>query len=94
MSDGDGFIEIDKMSIDQFAGGVVLILGSVSSLLLVLWQSKCLCKINFCYVFQCERRAPNETEIETLKKQYDKSKKDNKKDKEKDKEDEEENIIP
>lgn len=62
----NAIIEIDKMSIDQFAGGVVLILGAVGSLLLVIWQSKCHCKVNLCYVFQCERRPPNEEEIKTL----------------------------
>jgi hypothetical protein len=59
-------IEIDPMSIDQLAGAVVLFLGAVGSLLLVVWQSKCLCKVNLCYIFQCERRPPNEDELKTL----------------------------
>lgn len=70
MSETDGeFIEIDKMSVDQFAGAVVLILGAVGSLLLVIWQSKCHCKVNLCYIFQCERRPPNEEEMKNLKDQ-------------------------
>ena len=83
-------IEIDKMSVDQFAGAVVLILGAVGSLLLVIWQSKCHCKVNLCYLFQCERRPPNEEEMKQLK---DKAKdmKDKKQDKKKE---EEESIIP
>ena len=76
MSESDEIIEIDKMSIDQFAGAVVLILGAVGSLLLVIWQSKCHCKVNLCYLFQCERRPPNEDEMKTLK---DQAKKMNKK---------------
>ena len=40
MSDSDT-IEIEPMSIDQFAGSIVLILGAVGSLLLVVWQSRC-----------------------------------------------------
>jgi len=59
-------IEVDPMSIDQLAGAVVLFLGSVGSLLLVVWQSKCHCKVNLCYIFQCERRPPNEEEMKTL----------------------------
>ena len=62
-------IEVDPMSIDQLAGAVVLFLGSVGSLLLVVWQSKCHCKVNLCYIFQCERRPPNEEEMKTLKDQ-------------------------
>ena len=62
----DPLIEIDKMSVDQFAGAVVLVLGAVGSLLLVIWQSKCHCKVNLCYIFQCERRPPNQEELKTL----------------------------
>jgi hypothetical protein len=76
MSESDEVIVIDKMSIDQFAGAVVLILGAVGSLLLVIWQSKCHCKVNLCYLFQCERRPPNEDEMKSLK---DQAKKMNKK---------------
>ena len=78
MPESDAMIEIDKMSVDQFAGAVVLILGAVGSLLLVIWQSKCHCKVNLCYLFQCERRPPNEEEMKSLK---DQSKKMNEKQK-------------
>ena len=69
MPESDAVIEIDKMSVDQFAGAVVLILGAIGSLLLVIWQSKCHCKVNLCYLFQCERRPPNEDEMKSLKDQ-------------------------
>lgn len=75
----DDLIQIEKMSADQFAGAVVLILGAVGSLLLVVWQSKCHCKVNLCYICQCERRPPNEDEMKTLKDQQKKlNKKENK----------------
>ena len=70
----DAVIEVDPMSIDQLAGAVVLILGAVGSLLLVVWQSKCHCKVNLCYIFQCERRPPNEEEMKNLKDQAQKIK--------------------
>ena len=74
---------LQDYSVDQLAGAIVLILGAVGSLLLVVWQSKCHCKVNLCYIFQCERRPPNEEEMKTLKdqakKQNDKLKKANKK---------------
>ena len=76
----EDMIEIDKMSIDQLAGAVVLMMGAVGSLLLVIWQSKCHCKVNLCYLFQCERRPPNEEEMENLKDQA-KKMKDKKQDK-------------
>ena len=72
----DDLIQIEKMSADQFAGAVVLILGAIGSLLLVVWQSKCHCKVNLCYICQCERRPPNEEEMKSLK---DQTKKINKK---------------
>lgn len=73
--------QLQNYSVDQAAGAVVLILGAVASLLLVIWQSKCHCKINLCYIFQCERRPPNEEEMENLKDQTNKlkDKKENKK---------------
>ena len=69
MSESDDLIEIEKMSADQFAGAVVLILGAIGSLLLVVWQSKCHCRCNLCYIFQCERRPPSEEEMKSLKDQ-------------------------
>ena len=75
----DDLIQIEKMSADQFAGAVVLILGAIGSLLLVVWQSKCHCKVNLCYICQCERRPPNEEEMKSLKEQAKKiNKKENK----------------
>jgi|TARA_R110000851_G_scaffold324876_2_gene492484 hypothetical protein len=61
--------QLQDYSVDQLAGAVVLVLGAVASLLLVLWQSKCLCKVNLCYIFQCERRPPSEEEMKGLKDQ-------------------------
>ena len=79
----DNFIEVEKMSVDQLAGAFVMIAGAIGSLLLVIWQSKCHCKMNLCYIFSCERRPPNEDEMKSLKdqakKQNDKLKKMNKK---------------
>jgi hypothetical protein len=69
MSESDDLIQIDKMSVDQAAGAFVMIAGAIGSLLLVIWQSKCHCKVNLCYIFQCERRPPNEKEIKSLKEQ-------------------------
>lgn len=88
--------QLQDYSVDQAAGAVVLVLGAVASLLLVVWQSKCHCKINLCYIFQCERRPPNEEEMENLEAQANKLKNKNKKktqDKKEDKKKEEE-LIP
>lgn len=63
------FIEVEKMSVDQLAGAFVMIAGAIGSLLLVIWQSKCHCKMNLCYIFSCERRPPNEEEMKSLKQQ-------------------------
>tara|TARA_R110000803_G_scaffold137119_1_gene204099 strand:- start:2768 stop:3136 length:369 start_codon:yes stop_codon:yes gene_type:complete len=67
--------QLQNYSVDQAAGAVVLVLGAVASLLLVIWQSKCMCKMNLCYIFQCERRPPSEEEMEGLKDQFKKNEK-------------------
>ena len=78
----ENFIEIERMSVDQLAGAFVMIAGAIGSLLLVIWQSKCHCKMNLCYIFSCERRPPNEEEMKGLKEQAKKlkEKQENKKD--------------
>ena len=63
MSESNDILEIERMSIDQFAGSVVLILGAIGSLLLVIWQSRCACRCRIgcsdkCYIFDCSREPP------------------------------------
>ena len=58
---------LQPYSVDQLGGFVVMVAGAIGSLLLVVWQSKCLCKVNLCYIFQCERRPPSEDEVKGLK---------------------------
>ncbi len=97
-------IDVEPMSVDQLAGAFVMIAGAIGSLLLVIWQSKCHCRMNLCYIFSCERRPPSEEEMKGLKdqakKQNEKLKKMNKKEERiLDKEDEilknqEEPILP
>ena len=53
--------DLENFTIDQFAGALALSLGAVGSLLLVIWQSKCHCRINLCWLFTCERK-PGPTE--------------------------------
>ena len=50
--------ELQNYTVDQLAGAIALTLGALGSLLLVVWQSRCHCKCNLCYVFQCERQPP------------------------------------
>jgi len=71
----NAFIDVEPMSVDQLAGAFVMIAGAIGSLLLVIWQSKCHCKVNLCYIFSCERRPPNEEEMKSLKDQAKKLKK-------------------
>ena len=61
--------QLQNYSVDQVAGAFVLCMGAIASLLLVVWQSKCHCKCNLCYIFQCERRPPSEDEMKSLKDQ-------------------------
>ena len=72
IQDEEPLIRIDSMSIDQLAGAVVLFLGAVGSLLLVIWQSRCLCRCRIgcsetCYIFDCSREPPPITDEEKQK---------------------------
>lgn len=66
---------LEDFTIDQFAGALALSLGAVGSLLLVIWQSKCHCKINLCYLFTCERKPPPDERPKDLKDKDNKNKK-------------------
>ena len=57
--------QLQNFTIDQFAGSAALIIGSIGALLTIIWQSRCHCKCNLCYVFQCERKPPAEVEDKT-----------------------------
>ena len=52
------FGKMEDFTIDQFAGSTALILGSVASLLLVIWKSRCECDMNCCYIWKCHRKPP------------------------------------
>ena len=56
--------QLQDFTIDQFAGALALTLGSVGGLLMIIWKSRCMCKMNCCYLFQCERRPPVENNDE------------------------------
>ena len=93
MSQSEG--RLQNYSVDQVAGAFVLCLGAIASLLLVIWQSKCHCKCNLCYIFQCERRPPSEEEMAGLKDQFKKTQKTQKKeDKILDSKNKEEEVKP
>ena len=96
MSEQEG--QLQDYSVDQLGGFVVMVAGAIGSLLLVVWQSKCHCRMNLCYIFQCERRPPSEEEMKSLKDQANALKDKNKDDKglkeTKSKEDEEDEESP
>ena len=56
-------IKIEPMSIDQLAGSFVLIFGAIGSLLLVIWQSRCECDMNLCYIIRCHRKPPPDEKL-------------------------------
>tara|TARA_R110002020_G_scaffold57152_1_gene157591 strand:+ start:309 stop:671 length:363 start_codon:yes stop_codon:yes gene_type:complete len=102
--------QLQDFTIDQFAGATALILGSFGGLLMIIWKSRCACRMRVgcsdkCYIFDCERSPPpddkDSDDEETSKKGKDKDKDKKKKDKKKKKEPveveeevEEEALVP
>jgi hypothetical protein len=54
--------KLEDYTIDQMAGSAALVIGSIGALLTVIWQSRCHCRLNLCYLFQCERKPPPEAD--------------------------------
>tara|TARA_R110000822_G_scaffold118756_2_gene251533 strand:- start:772 stop:1101 length:330 start_codon:yes stop_codon:yes gene_type:complete len=57
-AESEDVIQISPMTIDQLAGSFVLIMGAIGTLLLVIWQSRCECDMNLCYIIRCHRKPP------------------------------------
>lgn len=77
---------LQDFTIDQLAGATALVLGSVGGLLMIIWKSRCACRMRIgcsdkCYVFDCERKPPpdNSSDDEDNTKDKDKDKKKKKK---------------
>ena len=59
--------QLQDFTIDQLAGASALILGSVGGLLMIIWKSRCACRMRLgfsdkCYIFDCERKPPDEAD--------------------------------
>lgn len=81
-------LRMEEFTISDLAQAVVLGLGAMGSLLLVVWQSRCLCRCRIglgdqCYIFDCSREPPplppdeeekEVTDNKTLNKDKDKDK--------------------
>lgn len=55
--------QLQDFTIDQFAGATALILGSFGGLLMIIWKSRCACKVRLgmtdnCVCFECSRTPP------------------------------------
>ena len=54
---------LQDFTIDQFAGAAALVLSSFGGLLMIIWKSRCACRMRLgcsdkCYLFDCERKPP------------------------------------
>lgn len=61
--------KLQNFTIDQFAGALALTLGSIGGLLMVIWKSRCSCKVRLglsdkCYLFDCSREPPAQDDSE------------------------------
>ena len=93
MSDSGGILQ--QFNINELAGATGLILGALGGLLAVIWKSRCHCKMNLCYICQCERKPPPDNPNEDSSDEDEPivpNDKEKEKDKEKDKDKEKPNI--
>ena len=56
--------QLQDFTIDQLAGATALVLGSIGGLLMIIWKSRCACRVRLgcsdkCYLFDCERKPPD-----------------------------------
>tara|TARA_R100000654_G_scaffold59894_1_gene86649 strand:- start:706 stop:1050 length:345 start_codon:yes stop_codon:yes gene_type:complete len=68
MSESSSVVEVNggrlqDFTIDQLAGATALVLGSIGGLLMIIWKSRCACRVRLgcsdsCYIFDCERKPP------------------------------------
>lgn len=65
---------LQDFTIDQLAGSIALILGSLGGLLLIIWKSRCK-RINCCYMLQCDREVIDDDGEDKSKIDLDKQKK-------------------
>ena len=84
--------QLQDFTIDQFAGATALILGSFGGLLMIIWKSRCACKVRLgmtdnCVCFECSRTPPPD-DVESDEESKDPTKKD------KDKKKKKEKLIP
>ena len=49
---------LQEFNINELAGATGLILGALGGLLAISWKSRCHCRMNLCYLCQCERKPP------------------------------------
>ena len=60
---GEGILQ--SFNINELAGATGLILGASGGLLAIIFKSRCHCKLNLCYLCQCERKPPPDKEIDS-----------------------------
>jgi len=56
---------LQEFNINELAGATGLMLGALGGLLAVIWKSRCHCKMNLCYICQCERKPPPEKHVDS-----------------------------
>ena len=56
---------LQSFNINELAGASGLVLGALGALLAIIFKSRCHCKLNLCYLCQCERKPPPEKEIDS-----------------------------
>tara|TARA_R100001015_G_C4522323_1_gene90992 strand:+ start:232 stop:582 length:351 start_codon:yes stop_codon:yes gene_type:complete len=85
MSESSSVVEVNggrlqDFTIDQLAGATALVLGSIGGLLMIIWKSRCACRVRVgcsdsCYIFDCERKPPpNDDDSDNEGNQEDKDK--------------------
>ena len=62
MSDSGGILQ--QFNINELAGATAIMLTGISGILVIIFKSRCYCRLNLCYLCFCERKPPPDKNTE------------------------------
>lgn len=55
---------LQQFNINELAGATAIMLTGISGILVIIFKSRCYCRLNLCYLCYCERKPPPDPEVQ------------------------------